>query len=112
MDSFIRESLRANPIGEAGLERTITSKDGFTFSNGLHVPRGVVLAAPLKAIQQDLMNYPGGFNPRRTLEDPIHPSVNHNARVSQLWVRAAGVSWPVVCSEYAETGFGAFGTGV
>ncbi len=67
---------------------------------------------PLKPYNKDLMNYPGGFNPQTTLEDPIHPSVNHNARVSQLWVRAAGVSWPVVCSEYAGTGFGAFGTGV
>lgn len=75
MDSFIRESLRANPIGEVGLERTITSKDGFTFSNGLHVPHGAILAAPLKAIQQDPMNYPGGFNPRRALEDPAHPNV-------------------------------------
>lgn len=75
LDSFIRESLRANPIGEVGLERTITSKDGFTFSNGLHVPRGAILAAPLKGIQQDPENYPGGFNPRRALEDPTHPSV-------------------------------------
>lgn len=75
MDSFIRESLRANPIGDVGLERTITSKDGFTFSNGLHVPRGAILAAPLKAIQQDSANYPGGFNPRRALEDPSRPNV-------------------------------------
>ena len=75
MDSFIRESLRANPIGEVGLERTITAQDGFTFSNGLHIPRGAILAAPLKAIQHDPGNYPGGFNPRRALEDPNRPSV-------------------------------------
>lgn len=75
MDSFIRESLRANPIGEVGLERTIIAKDGFTFSNGLHVPQGSTLAAPLKAIQLDASNYPGGFNPRRSLEDPARPKV-------------------------------------
>ncbi|EED13313.1 cytochrome P450, putative [Talaromyces stipitatus ATCC 10500] len=75
MDSFIRESLRANPIGEVGLERIVTRENGFTFSNGLHVPRGAIIAAPLKAIQQDSANYPGGFNPRRALEDPTHPTV-------------------------------------
>lgn len=73
MDSFLRESLRDNPIGEVGLERTIIKKDGFTFSNGLHVPYGTTLASPLKAIQHDAKNYPGGFNPKRSLEDPNHP---------------------------------------
>ncbi|KAK9414898.1 putative Ent-kaurene oxidase [Seiridium unicorne] len=75
LDSFIRESLRANPIGEVGLERTIMSKDGFTFSNGLHVPKGATLAAPLKAIQHDSKNYPGGFNPKRALQDPTRPRI-------------------------------------
>lgn len=75
MDSFIRESLRANPIGEVGLERTIMAKDGFTFSTGLHVPRGSTLAAPIKAIQQDPKNYPGGFNPKRALQDPARPKI-------------------------------------
>ncbi|OJD19424.1 hypothetical protein AJ78_00598 [Emergomyces pasteurianus Ep9510] len=75
MDSFIRESLRANPIGEVGLERTIMSKEGFTFSNGLHVPQGTTLAAPLKAIQRDEANYPGGFDPKRALRDPANPKI-------------------------------------
>ncbi|KAK2731040.1 hypothetical protein FQN55_005166 [Onygenales sp. PD_40] len=75
MDSFIRESLRANPIGEVGLERTIMSKKGFTFSNGLHIPQGTTLAAPLKAIQQDEENYPGGFDPKRALRDPAKPKI-------------------------------------
>ena len=75
MDAFIRESLRANPIGEVGLERTIMSKEGFTFSNGLHVPQGATLAAPLKAIQQDSKNYPGGFDPKRALKDPSRPKI-------------------------------------
>jgi cytochrome P450 len=75
MDSFIRESLRSNPIGEVGLERTIISEDGFTFSNGLHVPPGATLAAPLKAIQHDSKHYPGGFNPKRALQDASRPKV-------------------------------------
>ncbi|KAI0129029.1 putative cytochrome P450 [Xylariales sp. AK1849] len=75
MDSFIRESLRSNPIGEVGLERTIKAKDGFTFSNGLHVPYGATLAAPLKAIQHDSRNFPGGFNPKRALQDPSRPRI-------------------------------------
>ncbi|PNY27367.1 Ent-kaurene oxidase [Tolypocladium capitatum] len=75
MDSFIRESLRANPIGEVGLERTIMHEDGFTFSTGLHVPKGATLAAPLKVIQQDADNYPGGFNPKRALQDPSRPKI-------------------------------------
>lgn len=57
------------------LAYTITSKDGFTFSNCLRVPCGAILAAPLKAIQQVSVNYPGGFNPRCELEDPTHPSI-------------------------------------
>lgn len=75
MDSFIRENLRANPIGEVGLERTIVGKDGFTFSNGLHVPQGATLAASLKAFQHDSQIYPGGFNPKRALQDPSHPKI-------------------------------------
>ncbi|EGE81029.2 cytochrome P450 [Blastomyces dermatitidis ATCC 18188] len=75
MDSFIRKSLRANPIGEVGLERTIMSKEGFTFSNGLHVPQGTTLAAPLKAIQRDKDNYPSGFDPKRSLRDPAKPKI-------------------------------------
>ena len=77
MDSFIRESLRANPIGEVGLERTIMHKEGFTFSNGLHVPYGSTLAAPLKAIQQDPNNYPGGFDPWRSIKDPNRPKITN-----------------------------------
>ncbi|KAK9778219.1 putative Ent-kaurene oxidase [Seiridium cardinale] len=68
-------NLRTNPIGEVGLERTIMSKDGFTFSNGLHVPKGATLAAPMKAIQHDAKNYPGGFNPKRALQDPTRPRI-------------------------------------
>lgn len=75
MDSFYRESLRANPVGDVGLERTIVSEGGFTFSNGLHVPKGATLAAPIRGIQTDPANYPGGFNPRRALEDPARPKV-------------------------------------
>ena len=75
VDAFIRESLRENPIGEVGLERTIISKGGYTFSNGLHVPQGATLAAPLKAIQHDSKNYPGGFDPKRALKDPAHPRI-------------------------------------
>ncbi|KAK7746230.1 hypothetical protein SLS62_009446 [Diatrype stigma] len=75
MDSFYRESLRSNPVGDVGLERTIVSEGGFTFSNGLHVPKGATLAAPIRGIQTDQKYYPGGFNPRRALEDPARPKV-------------------------------------
>ncbi|RYP20682.1 hypothetical protein DL765_002632 [Monosporascus sp. GIB2] len=75
MDSFYRESLRANPVGDVGLERTIVAEGGFTFSNGLHVPKGATLAAPIRGIQTDTKYYPGGFNPRRALEDPARPKV-------------------------------------
>lgn len=75
MDSFIRESMRANPVGEVALERTIVSKGGFTFSNGLHVPQGAILAATIKAFQNDPKYYPGGFDPERALHDPSHPKI-------------------------------------
>lgn len=75
MDSLIRESIRYNPIGETGLERRVGKNGGFTFSNGMHVPQGAILAAPIKAYQRDETAYPGGFNPRRSMEDPEHPKV-------------------------------------
>lgn len=75
MDSFIRESIRYNPIGETGLERIVGKKGGFTFSNGAHVPQGALLAAPIKVYQRDETAYPGGFNPRRFVMDPEHPKV-------------------------------------
>ncbi|ORY56569.1 cytochrome P450 [Pseudomassariella vexata] len=74
-DSFVRESLRANPIREVGFERTIMSKDGITLFNGLHVLRGATLAVPLKAIQHDAKNYPDGFNPKRALQDRTRPKI-------------------------------------
>lgn len=75
MDSLIRESIRYNPIGETGLERIVGKEGGFTFSNGTHVPKGALLAAPIKAYQRDEAIYPGGFNPRRSMEDPKHPKM-------------------------------------
>ncbi|KAH6954420.1 cytochrome P450 [Fusarium avenaceum] len=75
MDSLIRESIRFNPIGETGIERAVGKKGGFTFSNGIHVPQGAILAAPIKAYQRDERVYPGGFNPRRSLTDPEHPKM-------------------------------------
>ncbi|KAI5461934.1 cytochrome P450 [Mariannaea sp. PMI_226] len=75
MDSLIRESMRYNPIGETGIERAVGKRGGFTFSNGIHVPQGALLAAPIKAYQRDEMTYPGGFNPRRSTQDPEHPKM-------------------------------------
>lgn len=75
MDSLIRESIRYNPIGETGIERAVGKKGGFTFSNGVHVPQGAILAAPIKAYQRDERVYPGGFNPRRSMADPGHPKM-------------------------------------
>lgn len=75
MDSLIRESIRYNPIGETGLERMVAKKGGFTFANGNHVPQGALLAAPIKVYQRDEAAYPGGFNPRRSVEDPEHPKM-------------------------------------
>lgn len=75
MDSFIRESIRYNPIGETGLERIVGKQGGFTFSNGTRVPEGAILAAPIKVYQRDPAAYPGGFNPRRSMQDPERPKV-------------------------------------
>lgn len=75
MDSLIRESIRYNPIGETGLERIVGKKGGFSFSNGTHIPEGALLAAPIKAYQRDERTYPGGFNPRRSIQDPANPKL-------------------------------------
>ena len=52
-DSFLRESMRSNPIGETGLERIVTGENGYTFSNGLHIPKGATVSAPLYGIHHD-----------------------------------------------------------
>ena len=72
-DSFLRESMRWNSIGEVGIERNVVAPDGFTFSNGLHVPFGATLAAPNRSIQRDPVRYPRGFDPKRALKDPEKP---------------------------------------
>ncbi|KAF3759927.1 putative cytochrome P450 [Cryphonectria parasitica EP155] len=80
IDAFIRESIRYNAIGEVGLERTIVKPGGFTFSTGVHVPQGAILASTLRVGQRDESLYPGGFNPERALQDPAHPKMTDISR--------------------------------
>lgn len=75
MDSFIRESLRVNPVGELGVERVVAKKNGFTFSNGFHLPQGTTVALPIRAMQRDPELYPGGFDYKRSLRDPARPKI-------------------------------------
>ncbi|KAG6051360.1 hypothetical protein E4U17_006223 [Claviceps sp. LM77 group G4] len=73
MDSFIKETQRFNPLDAASLAR-VALKD-FTFSNGLHVPKGSVIFTPNSPIFDDERFYPNaktfdGFRFSRMRGDP------------------------------------------
>ncbi|KAG6319371.1 hypothetical protein E4U22_004624 [Claviceps purpurea] len=73
MDSFIKETQRLNPLDGASLAR-VALKD-FTFSNGLHVPKGSVIFTPNSPIFDDERFYPkaktfDGFRFSRMRGDP------------------------------------------
>ncbi|KAJ7103682.1 cytochrome P450 [Mycena crocata] len=57
IDSFLRESQRLTGIGPLGLMRKVVGKEGFTFSDGTHIPRGSFLGASGRAVQIDAANY-------------------------------------------------------
>jgi cytochrome P450 len=56
VDSFLRESHRINVAGIFGLTRLALRP--FTFSNGVTIPAGTVIAAPVTAIHTDGEIYP------------------------------------------------------
>jgi len=60
MDSFLRESQRINGAGILGLARLALRP--FTFSNGVTVPAGTLIATPSTAIHTDGEIYP---NPKK-----------------------------------------------
>ncbi|KJX96275.1 cytochrome p450 like protein [Zymoseptoria brevis] len=57
IDSTIKESLRWTPLSLVGLTRLVTSKDGIDLGDDLHVPHGVLVAAPNVAIHSDEKHY-------------------------------------------------------
>ncbi|KAG6068060.1 hypothetical protein E4U32_002010 [Claviceps aff. humidiphila group G2b] len=73
IDSFIKETQRFNPLDAASLARVALK--GFTFSNGLHIPKGGVIFTPNSPIFEDERFYPNsktfdGFRFSRMRGDP------------------------------------------
>ncbi|KAG6050539.1 hypothetical protein E4U39_003815 [Claviceps sp. Clav50 group G5] len=60
IDSFIKETQRFNPLDAASLARVALKE--FTFSNGLHVPKGSVIFTPNSPIFEDERFYPNSKN--------------------------------------------------
>ncbi|KAI9758073.1 MAG: hypothetical protein M4579_003204 [Chaenotheca gracillima] len=58
IDSFIKESIRMNGIGAVGLEKKVIAREGFTFSNGVHVPQNTSLGVPVHGLHHDPEVYP------------------------------------------------------
>lgn len=57
IDSTIKESIRCSSLGIVGLTRMVTSPDGIDLGDGIHVPSGVRVAAPIAGIHRDPRNY-------------------------------------------------------
>ncbi|KAG6163598.1 hypothetical protein E4U11_001779 [Claviceps purpurea] len=73
IDSFIKETQRFNPLDAASLARVALKE--FTFSNGLHIPKGSVIFTPNSPIFEDERFYPkaktfDGFRFSRMRGDP------------------------------------------
>ncbi|KAG6259542.1 hypothetical protein E4U24_003808 [Claviceps purpurea] len=73
IDSFIKETQRFNPLDAASLARVALKE--FTFSNGLHIPKGSVIFTPNSPIFEDERFYPNaktfdGFRFSRMRGDP------------------------------------------
>jgi len=53
MDSLIKESLRLDMSPPVGLIRKVISKEGYTYSNGLHLKQGAYVGVPALCIHID-----------------------------------------------------------
>lgn len=53
VDSTIRETMRVSSLGDIGMKRQVTDPAGIDLSGGLHIPAGVRLATPNRAIHTD-----------------------------------------------------------
>ena len=94
LDSFIRETQRVSPL-TAGESITLLETpdlnllhcsallvsiqrlavDDFTFSNGVHIPKGTLIHGPVSSIEADPILYsePEVFKPFRFVPDPSIP---------------------------------------
>ncbi|KAJ7687915.1 cytochrome P450 [Mycena rosella] len=57
IDSFLRESQRLTAADAISMSRKVVAKDGFTFSDGVTIPRGSFVSVPGTAIHYDPDNY-------------------------------------------------------
>ncbi|KAJ6604022.1 cytochrome P450 [Mycena sp. CBHHK59/15] len=57
LDSFLRESQRFNGASAVNINRIVVNPAGFTFSNGVHLPKGTFLVAATHATHHDDANY-------------------------------------------------------
>lgn len=73
MDSFLRESSRLNPLDGLTVQRKALKN--FTFSNGMQVPAGNLVAVPQRVVMSDPERYtePQKFNPYRYMKNRGNP---------------------------------------
>ncbi|KAJ7246815.1 cytochrome P450 [Mycena haematopus] len=57
LDSFLRESQRYNGASAVNINRIVVNPNGYTFSDGTHIPQGTFLAAATHATHHDGENY-------------------------------------------------------
>ncbi|KAG6856477.1 hypothetical protein H0H87_004056 [Tephrocybe sp. NHM501043] len=57
IDSFMRESERMNGLGSLLMTRKVVNPKGFTFSNGVHLPKGAVVSVANLATHRNEDHY-------------------------------------------------------
>jgi len=62
MDSFIRETLRLHMTPAIGMIRKVIAKEGYTYSNGTHLKRGMLIGVPSLSIHRDQDGMKAGAN--------------------------------------------------
>ena len=62
MDSVIRESLRLDLTPAIGMIRKVIPREGYTYSNGLHLKQGAVVGVPSLCINRDQDGLNAGEN--------------------------------------------------
>jgi cytochrome P450 len=71
LEAFVRESIRYSPTLATIIPRVVVPEDGVMLPNGVTLPKGTLLSAPIAFIAKDERHHvdPSLFDPFRFLEE-------------------------------------------
>ena len=108
MDSFIRETLRFHMVAAAALVRKVMAKEGYTFSNGLHIKHGELVGVP--AISIHTTDESSGDNPMEfqgfRFSKPYHVLLDEGASASDITFGGTRLSAVTTTDRFLTFGHG------